>query len=139
MRIQSLSICPIALSLFLSGSSGLLAQSSLPADISDSYFTQEALDSDELQELIDSYRDNPLIWETCHIADLRSLPLNNHIKNSLIETKRRSAKIADWHSLAKSTGLNSAEIEAVRHFITIAPVRRQSGSFINYIAIRRSG
>lgn len=113
------------------------AQSNLPADLSDIYFTDDALDIDELQELIYSYQDNPLIWENCRIKDLRALPLNDRLKARLIDLKRRHPKLVDRQRVSADTLFTAAELEAIRYFINFSAIRTKPSQILNFISMKR--
>ncbi|MFA5727969.1 MAG: hypothetical protein WC957_00945 [Candidatus Neomarinimicrobiota bacterium] len=112
-------------------------QSNLPADLSDSYFTDDELDIDELQELIYAYQDNPLLWETCKVKDLRILPLSDHLKSRLIDLKRHHPKFLDWQVLQSDTVFTIAELDAIRLFINFEKAYAKSGQMLHYISLRK--
>ncbi|HPC36679.1 MAG TPA: hypothetical protein P5268_07325 [Candidatus Marinimicrobia bacterium] len=112
-------------------------QSDLSADILDSYFSDDALDIDELQELIYAYRDNPLVWETCRIKDLRALPLNDHLKSQLIELKRHQPKSLNLKALVKDTIFTASEIEAISYFIDFSVKRSKPSRIVNFLSLKK--
>ena len=112
-------------------------QNDLSADILDNYFTDNTLDIDELQELIYAYRDNPLVWETCRIKDLRALPLNDYIISQLIELKRHYPKSINLKALVKDTIFTTAEIEAISYFIDFSVKRTKPSQIVNFISLKR--
>lgn len=114
-----------------------LGQGNLSADLSDIYSTDDALDIDELQELIYTYQDNPLVWEKCRIKDLRTLPLNDYLKNRLIELKRRHPKSVDRLVLGLDTVFTTAELEVIQKCINFAAIPTTPGQILNFISLRK--
>lgn len=135
MRTKFLIICSGFLFLIYGGDR-ICAQSNVPAELADIYFTDDDLDIDELQEIIYAYQDNPLSWETCRIRDLRALPLNEHLRARLIGLKRRRKAISDWQALVTDTLFTQAEIEALQNFISLSSKRTKSGQALNYISMK---
>lgn len=135
MRIKFLIICG-CIPFLLNAGDGIFAQSNVPAELADIYFTDDNLDVDELQELIYAYQDNPLIWEACRIRDLRALPLNEQFKARLIGLKRSRKAIPDWQALEADTLFTQAEVEALKNFISLSSQRIRPGQVFNHISMK---
>jgi hypothetical protein len=135
MRFSILSISLSAFFLLFGGEILGLAQSN-PTELADIYFTEDETDLDELQELIFAYQDNPLIWETCRIRDLRALPFNDHIKDRLIALKRSRIALSDWQNPTVDTLFTAAELEALQTFIRFSSKNHRSGQALNYLSIK---
>lgn len=87
-------------------------------------FSEEILQLDEnsdasLQEIMENYLNNRLIWTQCHKEDLSQLPLNDDIIDVLLALKSENITINSWQKLQSESGLNSSEIRAVKMFILI--------------------
>ncbi|MFH1212895.1 MAG: hypothetical protein V1681_02310, partial [Candidatus Neomarinimicrobiota bacterium] len=114
----------------------LAAQDYSSAEISDVYFTDDALDIDELQEMIDTYRQNPLVWDNCRIKDLKALPLNDRLKSTLINLKQNRKKYSDWKQLATDANLAAAEVAAIRSFIVLSRSSVATGQILSALSLK---
>ncbi len=85
-------------------------------------FSEEILQLDEnsdasLQEIMENYLNNRLIWTQCGEEDIRQLPLNDDIIEVLVDLKSKNISVNNWQKMQDESGLNSSEIRAVKMFI----------------------
>src|SRR6056297_3309926 len=85
-------------------------------------FSEEIVQLDEnsdatLQEIMENYLNNRLIWTQCGEEDIRQLPLNDDIIEVLVDLKSKNISVNNWQKMQDESGLNSSEIRAVKMFI----------------------
>lgn len=74
------------------------------------------LSSEEIEQILEEWLANPLDWESCGVIDIDFLPLNERLKDKLLDLKKRKVKLRDWQDLERLYGFSTEEAEVIRQF-----------------------
>ncbi|RKY56678.1 MAG: hypothetical protein DRP89_00925 [Candidatus Neomarinimicrobiota bacterium] len=136
MQLQYLIKFAIVLLLFFGVNLSIKAQTIATDIISDSYVSVDETSSEELWNLIEYYLENPLVWNSCTEYEIEELPLNNSLKEMLIDSKNRNKIYNNWKSFQKDLGISKREMEIISAFIILEERKVETGSILSYISIK---
>ncbi len=136
MQLQYLIKSVVVLLLFFVANLHISGQTITTDIISDSYLLVDETSSEELWNLIEYYSENPLVWNSCTEDEIEELPLNNALKEMLIDLKKRNKIYYNWKSFQKDLGISKREMEAVSAFIILEERKVGTGSILSYFSIK---
>ena len=103
--------------------------------ICDGYLSFDESSEEEIAELIDFSRENPLIWEEAQMDDLDGLPLNHFLIEILKNVKRKNKKYSTQQEFILDLGVNEIEAEIISIFVRVKPPPKEySGYFSSFTA-----
>jgi hypothetical protein len=104
--------------------------------IDDGYIVLETEDEQVFEDIVQYYSDNPVIWESAKSSDIKNLPINDFMKQSLILFWKDNKRINNWGEFQQFSGFSSDEIASFKFFIILRNIEKPKIKLYEYHAAR---
>jgi len=126
----------IVLSIFLVLCVPCGAQTEIDEMISDDLFEQDNISEEELQNKLDAYAENRIVWRKVSRSEIDKLPLSVDLKERLIYLWKQRATLTSWGEFAERGGFDESEMKVIRFFFRLEPESPATGQVQVYLSMK---
>lgn len=91
----------------------------LPFDAPDLLLFPEDVSADNLESYLEDYIADPLIWNSCELADIENLPLSDDLRDRLTALKKQLPEMNSWAEFQSGAQFNEREMQLIKFFIIV--------------------
>jgi len=99
----------------------------------------EDISEEDLEIYLETYLNNPLIWNRCNPADIEALPLSDDLKEQLTRLKHQYPKVESWKEFQSIAKLEKQELTVVQLFFILEQKRPERDiQVMNYTSVNKN-
>jgi len=83
------------------------------------YLNSQNLEKQNVGAILETYRNNKILWKHSNLEDIRELPLKKRILSTLVHIKQSYSNINDWEDIQEYSEFNTNIINLLKKFFII--------------------
>ncbi|PIS29219.1 MAG: hypothetical protein COT43_04280 [Candidatus Marinimicrobia bacterium CG08_land_8_20_14_0_20_45_22] len=112
------------------------AQVEIDEIISEGFLMQDNISEEELQDKLDAYFENRIIWRKASCSEIDELPISVGLKERLVKFWGKRQMTTSWSDFAKRGGFNESEMKVIRFFIRLKTESPATGQIQIYLSMK---